>query len=177
MVPIEKVFKLPRLYNGDDWSFHVHLGEISASQYTLSYVFKKNEVLPFTITATNDNGSFLFTVPNATTSTYVPGRYVISAYVIDSNNFKTTIGQSEIYIQPNLATENTQDPRSRNRRALSEVEEALAACAGSDIVEYSIDGTTYKMDRRKLLDLRAFYMQRVRIEDGKSGIQTISYWL
>jgi hypothetical protein len=177
MVPIEKVFALPELTQGDDCVFSIRLGELSAADYTLSYVFKRNGLASFTITSTNNTGEFLFSVICAVTSTYTPGNYYVAAYLIDGTGLKTTIGQSELCIKPNLASDGLLDPRSHYKQMFDDVEEALMAGAGSDVVEYSIAGTTMRMNRESLLKLRAFTLQRVKMEMGISAIGTINFYL
>ena len=155
----------------------ISLYNYDSSLYTLSYNFKKLGADTITLVATSVSGSFTFSVTSATTATYTPGLYYVVASVVEtSSGNKTTLGQTEIQIRPDLSTFNG-DPRTAYKVALDDVEAALASGAGSDVQEYTVGGRTVKKNRTGLLELRNFYLQRVRVEDGKSTIGTISYYL
>ena len=173
---INSLFKYKTFFQGDDWDFIITLPEFDATVYTLTYVFAKANVPSFSITSLPDNGStFTFSVSNAVTSTYTPGLYYVSAILTDQAGKKQTAGQSEIQIKADISKAVNGDPRSQNKIALDEVEAALAAGAGSDVIEYTIGGRTVKKNRQGLLELRTFYLMRVRKEDGIPAIQNIYY--
>ena len=165
---LTKVFPFNRLYQGDSWKIETFLTDYDPAIYTLTYTFSKLGVTSFTISSTPGNGLFNFYVSHTVTTNYTPGLYYVTAKVIDSTGDIFTLGQAEIQVMADPAT--VTDPRSPNRKALDDVEAALAAGAGSDLTEYTIGGTTVKKDRKGLLELRAFYLRRVRNEEGRPAI-------
>lgn len=174
---LSKLFPITSLIQGDFWNFQVSLYNYDANLYTLTYTFKKMGSDTISMIAVNESGSFAFSVASATTSTYAPGLYYVVASIVEiATGNKTTLGQTELQIKPDLSTFNG-DPRSAYRIALDDVEAALAAGAGSDVQEYTVGGRTVKKNRLGLLELRNFYLQRVRVEAGKSTIGTIYYSL
>lgn len=174
---ITKLFPVTQFYQGDDLSFNISLPDYDPSNYSITYLFRKLNTEPFTITSTPAvNGSFLMEVAATITADYTPGLYYVSAYFIETaTGKKTTAGQTEIQIKADISQLTNYDPRSSNKVALDAVEAALASGAGSDVIEYTIGGTTVKKDRKGLLALRAFYLQRVKAEDGKPAIGNILY--
>ena len=172
---LSKVFPIASLIQGDFWNFIVSLYNYDSSLYTLTYTFKKLGADTITINATSINGSFTFSVASATTAAYIPGLYYVVASIVETaTGNKTTLGQTEIQIKPDMSTFNG-DPRTPYKIALDDVEAALASGASSDVQEYTIGGRSVKKNRAGLIDLRNFYLARVRAEDGKSTIGNIYY--
>lgn len=175
---ISNIFPNKTFYQGDTWAFSVFLQNYDASLYTLNYQFAKINIIPFTISSTiNPGNDFVFNVSSTLTADYAPGIYTVSAKLTDSSNNKTTIGVTELEIKPDLSVIENGDPRSMNRKALDDIEDALALGAGSDVQEYTIAGSTYKKNRDGLLKLRAYYLVKVRKEMGISAIGVINYSL
>jgi hypothetical protein len=180
---IKELFRIDVLYQSDDWAFNVRLFDFDSSVNTLTYVFKIAGTAPFSLVSTpNGDGTFAFNVPAATTTTYLPGMYYVSAVLYGPNGpngemITATLGQTEILIKANLSLEGTNDPRSNNKIALDQIEAALLASAGSNVVEYSTGGTTVKKDREWLLKQRAYYLHRVQMENGKPGIGIKKFYL
>jgi hypothetical protein len=173
---ITKLFPNKIFYQGDSWEFSLNLSGYDSTLYTCSYVFKKagSDTFSFSSTAGSD-GSFAFSVASSVTATYAPGLYYVVAYLTElATSKKFTAGNTEILIKPDLLTF-TGDPRSINRIALDDVEAALASGAGSDVSEYTIGSRTVKKNRAGLLELRNFYLLRVRAEMGISNLGQIFY--
>jgi len=178
MIESVSVFKNNVYQAGDDWLFYINVDSFSldTTGYTLSYVFKKQGLAPIIITSSSVAGNiFTFSIPAATTTAYKAGLYTISAFLTSPLGIKTTLGYSEALIKADLTAEGVNDPRSPNKKALHDIEKCLADGAGSDVQEYTIGSTTMRLDRKGLLDLRAFYMQRVRMEDGKPSIGSVYF--
>ena len=173
--PINSIFSFPVLYVGDDLAFSINLYDYSPSIYTLNYTFAMRGETPFTITSTA--GTFDFTVANAVTALWTAGIYTVTAFLLDGTGKKTTLAQSEVTVRPDLSQVATGDPRSANRIALDDVEAALAAGAGSDVSEYTVAGTTVKKNRAGLMTLRAYFLKRVRAEQGINAIGTYKWTL
>lgn len=169
--------KLKQLYQGDDWAFTVYLPDYDSSVYTLKFSFASKGIIPFTIQSQAGQGStFTFSVSATETTSYIPGNYLVTASLLDGTK-KTTLGQNEVSILPDLTLVENGDPRHPYRIALDDCEIALASGAGSDVQEYTINGTTVKKNRAGLLALRAFYLSRVRQVTGVAAIRNINFYL
>jgi hypothetical protein len=155
------------LVQGDDWIFEVDLSK-SAADYTLTYVWALAGQPAFSMVSTADGESFSFNVPAASTAVLLPGSYRVQAVLTElATGTKQTLGIREGKVSPNLAE--AVDPRSPNRIALDAVEGALASAApGAHLVEYIVGGKTFKKRIADLLQMRAYYLQRCRVEDGKA---------
>ena len=174
---IQRVFPSRTFFQGDTWSFRVILPNYDANDWTVTYTLRKQGQPAFTIVSSPAiDGTFLMEVQASVTATYAPGLYYAAATISDGAT-RTTLGQVELLVKADLATVPSADPRSANRKALEDVEAALMAGAGSDVVEYTIGGTTVKKDRPGLLALRSFYVLRVRAEDGKPALGNVLYSL
>ena len=154
------------LVQGDDWIWTVDLLNKPATEYTLTFEWAEAGVSAFSVVSTAEGDSYSFNVPAATTATYTPGMYRVQAYLTNTETgTKHTLGIQEGQIYPNLAS--IGDPRSANRKALDAVEAALAAAApGAHIIEYVVGGKTFKRKIEDLMNVRAYYAQRCRVEDG-----------
>lgn len=175
---INKLFPQKTFFQSDTWTLNLYLADYSASDYVITYYFKKPNQTGFSISTTIDptNGSFLFSVPSSVTATYQPGTYYLTAKATDALGNVVTLGQTEVTIKADLSLGNV-DPRSPNRIALDAIETNLALSAATDggLIEYTINGTVVKTDKAGLMRLRDFYLARVRKEDGKSAIGNIFY--
>ncbi len=174
---IDSVFPEKTWFQGDTISFRVVLTDYDAALWTLTYTLLRLGLpaISFASTPTTD-GAFLMGVLASVTAAYAPGTYTLSAHLSNVAGERITLGQVEGIIWADLSTL-VGDPRSANRKAFDDVEAALAAGAGSDVTEYSIAGTQVKKDRAGLLALRAFYLVRVRSEQGKLALGNILYSL
>ena len=156
------------LTQGDDWIFTVKDLHQPPGSFDLTYQWARAGVTSFSLTATSDDaGDYSFNVPAATTTAYTPGAYRVAAILTDTaTGTRHTLGIQEGLLLPNLAT--VADPRSPNRIALDAVEAALAGAApGAHICEYQVGGKIFKRKIEELVRMRAYYLQRTRIEDGK----------
>ena len=178
MTEAKPLFKQNIFQISDDWNWSIYIENLNldTTGYTLTYVFKKQGINPIIVVSSSVSGNvFTFSVSNAITSLYKPGTYITTAFLTDNNGIKTTLGYSEAIFKADLSAEGVNDPRSHNRKALADVEKCLAEGAGSDVSDYTIGGSTVKLDRKGLLELRAFYLHRVRLEDGKPAVGTVLF--
>lgn len=172
------VWKANVLWQSDTWVWQVVLPAYDSEKYTLNYAFKRDGLPPFVITSVPNPLYFDFSVPSSTTTTYAPGLYNVVAYLMEiATGNRTTLGNSQITIKPDLMLGGSADPRTHNQIMLDTVNDALDKSAGSDVIEYTVAGTTVKKSRKELLDLRAHYMKLVRREQGKPAVSAIYYSL
>ena len=172
---INAVFPERAWFQGDTISFRIVLTEYDPSVWTITYTLLAMGQDPISFSSVpSDDGAHLMEVDATTTAGWAPGTYYLAATASNALGMRHTLGRVEGTIRPDLSTLTT-DPRTPNKIALDDVEAALAAGAGSDVVEYTIAGTAVKKDRMQLLELRAFYLHRVRAEQGKSAIGSILY--
>lgn len=172
---INAVFPQKTWIQGDTISFRVVLTDYNSTLWTLTYTLLRlgHAAITFMSTPSGD-GAFLMSVLASDTAKYAPGTYTLSAHLSNVAGERITLGKVEGTIWADHSTL-LGDPRSANRKAFDEVEAALAAGAGSDVTEYNIAGTQVKKDRAGLLALRAFYLVRVRAEQGKPALGNILY--
>lgn len=174
---LNDVFPKKMFYQGDTFSVNVSLLDYNSGDWTLKYIFKKNGIEPITVdSVSNSDGTFTISIDSTVTASFASGLYYVTAKVIKGAEVYT-LGQTEIQVRADISQVSNYDPRSQNRIALDAIEQALVDGAGSDLVEYTIGGETYKKDRKGLLELRAFYLKRVRQEEGKSAIGSIEFYL
>lgn len=170
---IRALFPFQVLVQGDSWEIPVRLTDYDSSVWTLSYVFRLAGKPATTLASTpGDDGAFVISATTEQTAAITPGLYSVAA-ILTSGTKRITAGATGIEVMPDLTSEDLADPRSLARRALDDVEAALAAGAGSDLVEYTVAGTVVKKDRAGLLALRAHYLQRVRTENGRPALGQI----
>lgn len=175
---INDIFPVKGWFQGDTIATTVTLTDYDPTLWTLAYTFNRIGAAKITFISTpGAGGTFLMSVAKTVTALYAPGTYYLAATITKvSDGTRVTLGQVEGIIWPDPTTL-AGDPRSPNRIAFDSVEAALASGAGSDVVEYTIAGTQMKKDRAGLLALRAFYLVRVRAEQGKPALGNVLYSL
>ena len=169
VIPHETLWRHVALVQGDDWIFYIDQDRQPPGTCTLTFQWARAGVTGFSLVSTpNDAGGYSFNAPAATTAGYAPGKYRVQAFVTNlTTGTKHTLGIQEGQIYPSLAT--VGDPRSPYRQALDAVEFALAnAAPGAHIIEYVVGGKTFKRKIDELMKVRAYYLQRCRVEDGKA---------
>ena len=174
---INAVFPEKAWFQGDTISFRVVLTDYNSALWTLTYVLLRSGQAAFSFASVPAaDGAFQMTVLAAVTAAYTPGTYTLTARLTDATGTRITLGKTEATIWADLSLL-VGDPRTTNRKALDDIEVALAFGAGSDVIEYNIAGTQVKKDRAGLLRLRAHYLLRVRAEQGRAGLANILYAL
>lgn len=135
----------------------------------------------FTVAATETDGTYLFTIPSATSAGFVAGDYHWQLEIVrtsDSSRIVIARGDWSIIVDLDV---NGSDPRSHAQIMIGKIESILQGKADSDIGSYSIAGRSLtKMSFAELLDARDKYKSeyaqeliRSRLEVGKPSGSTV----
>ena len=135
----------------------------------------------FTVVGTETDGTYLFTIPSATSSGFVAGDYHWQLEVVrtsDSSRIVIQRGDWSILVDLDV---NGSDPRSHAQIMIGKIESILQGKADSDIGSYSIAGRSLtKMSFAELMEARdrykAEYTQELiksRLETGKPSGSTV----
>lgn len=126
------------------------------------------------LSATETDGTYLFTVSSATSSAFSPGRYYWQLEVTETaSGNRVTVDRGEFEAIPDLDN-NQADPRSHAEIMVTKIESLLEGKADSDVTYYMINGRALtKMSYKELIEARDYYRSeahRLRlIEDLKKG--------
>jgi hypothetical protein len=135
----------------------------------------------FTVVGTETGGTYLFTIPSATSSGFTAGDYHWQLEVVrTSDNSRIVIQRGDWSILVDLDV-NGSDPRSHAQIMIGKIESILQGKADSDIGSYSIAGRSLtKMSFAELMEARdrykAEYTQELiksRLEAGKPSGSTV----
>jgi len=135
----------------------------------------------FTVVGTETDGTYLFTIPSATSSGFTAGDYHWQLEVVrtsDSSRIVIQRGDWSILVDLDV---NGSDPRSHAQIMIGKIESILQGKADSDIGSYSIAGRSLtKMSFAELMEARdrykAEYTQELiksRLETGKPSGSTV----
>lgn len=135
----------------------------------------------FTVVGTETDGTYLFTIPSATSSGFVAGDYHWQLEIVrtsDSSRIVIQRGDWSILVDLDV---NGSDPRSHAQIMIGKIESILQGKADSDIGSYSIAGRSLtKMSFAELMEARdrykAEYTQELiksRLETGKPSGSTV----
>lgn len=135
----------------------------------------------FTVVATEDGGTYLFTIPSATSAGFVAGDYHWQLEIVrasDSSRIVLERGDWSIVVDLDV---NGSDPRSHAQIMIGKIESILQGKADSDVGSYSIAGRSLtKMSFGELMDARDKYKSeyaqeliRSRLEVGKPSGSTV----
>lgn len=126
------------------------------------------------ISATETDGTYLFTVDSDTSSDFTVGRYYWQLEITQtSSGNRVTVDRGEFEAIPDLDNSNA-DPRSHAEIMVTKIESLLEGKADSDVTYYMINGRALtKMSYKELIEARDYYRSeahRLRlIEDLKKG--------
>lgn len=130
------------------------------ASYSAQYVARitgggNTEIL---LTATETDGTYLFTATSATTSDFVPGYYHWQLEVIQtSSGNRVVVDRGEFTAIADLDV-NGADPRSHAQIMIDKIESILQGKADSDVGSYSIAGRSLtKMSFAELMTARDQY--------------------
>ena len=130
------------------------------ASYSAQYVARitgggNTEIL---LTATETDGTYLFTATSATTSDFVPGYYHWQLEVIQtSSGNRVVVDRGEFTAIDDLDV-NGADPRSHAQIMIDKIESILQGKADSDVGSYSIAGRSLtKMSFAELMTARDQY--------------------
>lgn len=135
----------------------------------------------FTVVATEDDGTYLFTIPSATSSGFVAGDYHWQLEIVrTSDSSRIVIARGDWSLLVDLDV-NGADPRSHAQIMIGKIESILQGKADSDVGSYSIAGRSLtKMSFVELMDARDKYKSeyaqeliRSRLEVGKPSGSTV----
>ncbi len=135
----------------------------------------------FTVVATEDDGTYLFTIPSATSSGFVAGDYHWQLEIVrTSDSSRIVIARGDWSLLVDLDV-NGSDPRSHAQIMIGKIESILQGKADSDVGSYSIAGRSLtKMSFVELMDARDKYKSeyaqeliRSRLEVGKPSGSTV----
>jgi hypothetical protein len=166
---------------GDTWQWQKTLSDYPANQgWGLTYYFRKGDA-QFSIACTiaTDGMSFLAYVAPGTSGAYRPGRYQWQARVANGTD-SYVILDGQLRVDPDPAAAGGQDPRSRARKIIEELEKAsLRRAAGR--IHVVIDGQAVQFDTQADLIRALSYWRGVlesevnkyRISQGLGSLRTI----
>jgi len=135
----------------------------------------------FTVVATEGDGTYLFTIPSATSSGFVAGDYHWQLEIVrTSDSSRIVIARGDWSLLVDLDV-NGSDPRSHAQIMIGKIESILQGKADSDVGSYSIAGRSLtKMSFSELMDARDKYKSeyaqeliRSRLEVGKPSGSTV----
>ena len=135
----------------------------------------------FTVVATETDGTYLFTIPSATSAGFVAGDYHWQLEIVrtsDSSRIVLERGDWSLVVDLDV---NGSDPRSHAQIMIGKIESILQGKADSDVGSYSIAGRSLtKMSFGELMDARDKYKSeyaqeliRSRLEVGKPSGSTV----
>lgn len=126
------------------------------------------------VSASESSGSYLFTIPTATSTNFMPGKYFWQLEVSEtSSGNRVVVDKGEIEITPDLDNHYA-DPRNHAEIMVAKIESLLEGKADSDVSYYMINGRALtKMSYKDLMEARDYYKaeaNRLRLkEDLKRG--------
>jgi len=135
----------------------------------------------FTVVATEVDGTYLFTIPSATSSGFVAGDYHWQLEIVrTSDNSRIVISRGDWSVLVDLDV-NGSDPRGHAQIMIGKIESILQGKADSDVGSYSIAGRSLtKMSFAELMDARDKYKSeyaqeliKARIDVGKPSGATV----
>lgn len=142
--------------------------------HTMAYIarIKAGGGNDITISGTNSDSNYLFTVNSSTTANYIEGKYHWQLEVTETssgNRIVVTTGEWEII--PDLDNNNA-DPRSHTEIMLEKIETVLQGRADADVLSYSINGRSLsKMSPDELVQWRNYYKKELAMHKRKELIK------
>ena len=119
-----------------------------SASYSLKYSARLegsiNKEIEITATASGDD--YLIEVPAATSALWTAGTYQWQSYIIrTSDSERKNLASGVFEVKSNMDTANV-DPRSKVKKMLDQVEDAIVAFQGGSIQSYSVGGrvVTYR---------------------------------
>lgn len=157
---------------GETLSFRRCLSAYPPASWTLTYYLTGQK--PYSFSAIADGGDHLVEVAAATTATWFPGRYTLSARLTNGSQ-AVTLSTAAVFVEvlPNPATrlQSLADPRSFAAQTLEVVEAAIKGLAAKQISSASVNGQSYAFtDLSKLMQLRDRMKEEIRNEKSEQQI-------
>jgi hypothetical protein len=135
--------------------------------HTLAYIARTSEGASheITVAGTNFQADYLFTIPSATSSTFIAGYYYwqLEATQTSSGN-RIVIDQGAFEIAEDLDS-NTADPRTHSQIMLTKIKSLLEGKADADVSNYSVAGRSLtKLSFDELIKARDYYQEEFNKE-------------
>lgn len=140
--------------------------------WTLTYSFRGKELAQIDVESTADGSLHSFNVSSATTSAWIPGKYVGVAKVSDGSE-SHTIWKGYLEVFPDLSQQDANfDTRSHAQKCLDAINTVLEGKATRDVLSTTIAGQSIsRMSFSELLSAKAHYENIVAGErDAADGI-------
>jgi len=165
------------IYAGDTLLLKIDLSDYPATDWTLTYEFRRKLGSTISFSSTPDGSSHSFSVAAETTNIWVDGDYTGVGSVSDGTQ-KFTVWTGRLTILPNLsAQEDNYDTRSHAEICLDALNAVIEGKASRDVLNTTIAGQTIgRMSFKELLEARNYYAALVEQElasldaaNGKGG--------
>ncbi|MCH9836032.1 hypothetical protein K0U83_10240 [bacterium] len=126
----------------------------------------------FTVVATEAGGTYLFTIPSATSSGFTAGDYHWQLEIVRTSDSSRIVIQRGDWSAIVDLDDNGSDPRSHAQIMIGKIESILQGKADSDVGSYSIAGRSLtKMSFAELMDARDLYKAEFQQEVVKDRIR------
>ncbi len=157
---------------GDHVVFWRQLNDYSATEWTLHYILR-NQGNIYKFDAANDAGLFKVDLASATTAPWVPGKYLIGAYVTktgEQHQVRTTF--PNMVVGPNLAVSPNGAPTiSWAARCLAACEKTILALTSRTVETASVNGSAYTLANiGDLFKLRERFRSEVAREEQQERL-------
>ncbi len=157
---------------GDNVVFWRQIADYSPTEWTLNYVLRnQGNIIKFT--AANDGGQFKVDIPSATTATWVPGKYLMGAYVTKTGEqHQVRTAFPNMIVGPNLAVNPNGAPTiSFAAQALASIEKTILALTSRTVDSASVNGSAYTLANiGDLFLLRERFKSEVRREEEQERL-------
>jgi hypothetical protein len=131
---------------GDSLEWMRQLNDFSANEWTLHYVLR-NQGNIYKFDATNEAGIFLIQVASSVTATWLPGKYLVGAYVTKADEQKQVrTAFPNMVVGPNLAINPAGAPTiSWAAQCLVQIEATIQALTSRTVETASVNGSAYTL--------------------------------
>lgn len=165
------------------WKREDLIEDYPLSDYSAEYVARISGAgySEFKVAASEANGTYLFSIPSSTSSSFVPGTYRWQLEVTQtSSGNRVVVDYGDMKILPDMDNDQA-DSRSHAEIMVTKIEGLLSGKADSDVSSYSIAGRSLtKLGFQELVDARDYYRREVNnqknkelLSRGKGGGATI----
>jgi hypothetical protein len=157
---------------GDNVVFWRQLNDFSPTVWTLKYVVR-NQGNVYKFEATNDGGLFKVDLPSAETASWVPGKYLMGAYVVNgSEQHQVRTAFPNLIVGPNLAVNPNGAPTvSFAAQALAAIERTILALTTRTVETASVNGSAYTLANiGDLFKLRERFKSEVAREEAQERL-------
>lgn len=158
---------------GDTVVWLRQLDGFSPTEWTLHYVLRNGGNI-YKFDATDDGGLFRVDLASATTAAWLPGKYLIAAYVTNANSEQRQVRTAfpNLVVGPNLAVNPTGAPTvSFAAAGLANIEKTILALTSRTVETASVNGSAYTLANiGELFKLRERFAAEVRREEAQERL-------